>query len=67
MSKGGLFRVAEHQESLQILHYQNGQKYEPHNDYFHDSVNARPEHGGQRVATILMCVTGHGPSVVTIY
>mmetsp|Transcript_40660 Transcript_40660/g.90414 ORF Transcript_40660/g.90414 Transcript_40660/m.90414 type:complete len:260 (-) Transcript_40660:572-1351(-) len=47
----------EHQEGLQILHYQDGQKYEPHFDYFHDPVNARPENGGQRVATILMYLT----------
>lgn len=30
------------------------QKYEPHHDFFHDSVNQAPELGGQRVATILM-------------
>ncbi|MEW5303088.1 MAG: hypothetical protein WDW38_001412 [Sanguina aurantia] len=44
----------DHQEGFQILHYHDGQKYEPHFDYFHDSVNARPENGGQRVITILM-------------
>jgi hypothetical protein len=27
---------------------------QPHYDYFHDTVNARPENGGQRVATVLM-------------
>ena len=45
---------ADHQEGLQILHYEHGQKYEPHFDYFHDAVNASPERGGQRVATLLM-------------
>jgi hypothetical protein len=25
-----LFSPAEHQEGLQVLHYTNGQKYEPH-------------------------------------
>ena len=30
------------------------QKYEPHHDFFHDQVNARPENGGQRIATVLM-------------
>ena len=38
---------------------QNGQQYKPHEDYFHDKVNARPENGGQRIATVLMylCVS----------
>ena len=27
---------------------------QPHEDYFHDKVNAAPEHGGQRIATVLM-------------
>jgi prolyl 4-hydroxylase len=37
-----------------VLHYVDGQKYEPHYDYFHDSYNSRPENGGQRVVTVLM-------------
>lgn len=49
-----LLRTAEHQEGIQVLHYQNGQKYEPHFDYFHDTVNSDPSHGGQRVVTMLM-------------
>jgi prolyl 4-hydroxylase len=32
----------------------DGQKYEPHTDYFHDSYNSRPDNGGQRVATVLI-------------
>jgi prolyl 4-hydroxylase len=44
----------ENQEAMQILKYENGQKYEPHNDYFHDTENAKPEAGGQRVITVLM-------------
>ena len=44
----------ENGESLQILKYVNGQEYKPHTDYFHDSVNADPAHGGQRIATVLM-------------
>lgn len=47
----------ENGESLQILKYINGQKYEPHTDYFHDSVNSDPAHGGQRIATVLMYLT----------
>ena len=31
-----------------------GQKYDPHHDFFYDQINARPEHGGQRIATVLM-------------
>lgn len=40
-----------------MLHYQNGQKYEPHFDYFHDAVNTAPDRGGQRVLTMLMYLT----------
>lgn len=42
----------ENGESIQILHYEHGQKYEPHYDYFHDKANQ--ELGGHRVATVLM-------------
>lgn len=42
---------------MQILHYVNGQKYEPHYDYFHDAVNTSPDKGGQRVVTMLMYLT----------
>ena len=44
-------------EGMQILHYVNGQKYEPHHDYFHDTVNPQKSNGGQRVATMLMYLT----------
>ncbi|KAJ6288816.1 hypothetical protein OIU76_024739, partial [Salix suchowensis] len=47
-----LIRCAEHGEGLQILHYEVGQKYEPHFDYFMDDYNT--ENGGQRIATVLM-------------
>lgn len=43
---------AEHGEGLQVLHYEIGQKYEPHYDYFMDEYNTR--NGGQRIATVLM-------------
>jgi prolyl 4-hydroxylase len=36
------------------LKYVDGQKYEPHFDYFHDSANRDSSHGGQRLATMLM-------------
>ncbi|KAI3912565.1 hypothetical protein MKW92_019845 [Papaver armeniacum] len=41
----------EHGEGLQILHYEVGQKYEPHYDYFEDELNTKR---GQRIATLLM-------------
>ncbi len=44
----------ENGEGMQILHYTNGEKYEPHHDFFHDSVNSDPATGGQRIATVLM-------------
>ncbi|CAA0820224.1 Probable prolyl 4-hydroxylase 7 [Striga hermonthica] len=46
------FLPVENGEAMQILHYENGQKYEPHFDYFHDKANQ--ELGGHRVATVLM-------------
>ncbi|GMH20524.1 hypothetical protein Nepgr_022365 [Nepenthes gracilis] len=46
------FIPVEHGEGLQVLHYEEGQKYEPHYDYFLDEVNTK--NGGQRIATVLM-------------
>ncbi|CAJ1973181.1 unnamed protein product [Sphenostylis stenocarpa] len=46
------FIPVENGEGLQILHYEVGQKYEPHYDYFLDEFNTK--NGGQRIATILM-------------
>lgn len=42
----------DHGEGLQVLHYEVGQKYEPHFDYFLDKFNTK--NGGQRIATVLM-------------
>lgn len=39
-------------EPIQVLRYENGQKYEPHYDFFQDPVNIAS--GGHRIATILM-------------
>lgn len=47
----------ENQEGMQILHYEDGQKYLPHHDYFHDTFNQDPRKGGQRLATVLMYLT----------
>ena len=38
--------------ALQVLRYTEGQKYEPHHDYFSDPVNK--QYGGHRYATVLM-------------
>ncbi|QCE16718.1 probable prolyl 4-hydroxylase 3 [Vigna unguiculata] len=46
------FIPVENGEGLQILHYEVGQKYEPHYDYFLDEFNTK--NGGQRIATVLM-------------
>uniref|UniRef100_A0A6M2ENM9 procollagen-proline 4-dioxygenase n=1 Tax=Populus davidiana TaxID=266767 RepID=A0A6M2ENM9_9ROSI len=46
------FIPVEHGEGLQILHYEAGQRYEPHFDYFMDEYNTK--NGGQRIATVLM-------------
>lgn len=46
------FLPVENGENIQILHYEHGQKYEPHYDFFHDKANQ--ELGGHRVATVLM-------------
>ena len=43
---------SENGESIQILHYEHGEKYEPHFDYFHDKANQVM--GGHRIATVLM-------------
>ncbi|XVF35907.1 hypothetical protein REPUB_Repub19eG0012300 [Reevesia pubescens] len=46
------FIPVEHGEGLQVLHYEVGQKYDAHFDYFLDEFNTK--NGGQRMATILM-------------
>ncbi|KAJ0853688.1 putative procollagen-proline 4-dioxygenase [Helianthus annuus] len=45
------FLPVEHGEGLQVLHYEIGQKYDSHYDYFLDEYNTR--NGGQRMATML--------------
>ncbi|MEW5298246.1 MAG: hypothetical protein WDW36_001391 [Sanguina aurantia] len=43
---------AENGEGIQVLHYEDGQKYDPHHDYF--SFAAGDDNGGNRCATVLM-------------
>ncbi|CAL5197445.1 unnamed protein product [Lathyrus oleraceus] len=46
------FIPVENGEDLNVLHYEVGQKYVPHLDYFRDEYNIR--NGGNRIATMLM-------------
>ncbi|GMY13538.1 probable prolyl 4-hydroxylase 7 [Fagus crenata] len=46
------FLPVENGENIQILHYEHGEKYESHFDFFHDKANQ--ELGGHRIATVLM-------------
>lgn len=58
------YRIAElldipvdHGEGLQILHYEPGQQYEPHYDWFDRSqpgYKTLTEHGGERIASFIM-------------
>ncbi|ESW23170.1 hypothetical protein PHAVU_004G024300 [Phaseolus vulgaris] len=59
------FLPIENGESMQVLHYENGQKYEPHFDYFHDKANQIM--GGHRVATVLMYLSNVGKGGETIF
>ncbi|KAL5122541.1 putative prolyl 4-hydroxylase 10 [Glycine soja] len=46
------FIPVDNGEELQVLHYQVGEKYVPHHDYFMDDINTA--NGGDRIATMLM-------------
>ncbi|WJX94120.1 procollagen-proline 4-dioxygenase [Trifolium repens] len=46
------FIPVEHGENLNVLHYEVGQKYDSHLDYFMDNFSTK--NGGQRIATMLM-------------
>eukprot|EP00249_Psilotum_nudum_P009659 c22073_g1_i1 orf=164-1066(+) len=59
------FIPVEHGEGLQILHYEVGQKYDPHYDYFHDEFNTK--NGGQRIATVLMYLSNVEAGGETIF
>ncbi|KAH0936011.1 LOW QUALITY PROTEIN: hypothetical protein HID58_013128 [Brassica napus] len=54
--------IGDHGEGLQVLHYEEGQKYEPHYDYFVDEFNTK--NGGQRMATMLMTDVEEGGETV---
>ncbi|KAF3326337.1 putative prolyl 4-hydroxylase 7 [Carex littledalei] len=59
------FIPEENGESIQILHYKNGEKYEPHFDYFHDKNNQAL--GGHRIATVLMYLSNIEKGGETIF
>ncbi|KAF6994317.1 hypothetical protein CFC21_011047 [Triticum aestivum] len=59
------FLPSENGESIQILHYKNGEKYEPHYDYFHDKNNQAL--GGHRIATVLMYLSNIEKGGETIF
>ncbi|KAJ3673916.1 hypothetical protein LUZ60_005908 [Juncus effusus] len=59
------FLPPENGESIQILHYENGEKYEPHFDYFHDKNNQAL--GGHRIATVLMYLSNVEKGGETIF
>ncbi|KAG6398280.1 hypothetical protein SASPL_139735 [Salvia splendens] len=59
------FLPVENGEAMQILHYEHGQKYEPHFDFFHDKANL--ELGGHRVATVLMYLSDVAKGGETVF
>ncbi|KAF8378352.1 hypothetical protein HHK36_029691 [Tetracentron sinense] len=59
------FLPVENGEAMQILHYEHGEKYEPHFDYFHDKENQ--VFGGHRVATVLMYLSNVEKGGETIF
>eukprot|EP00252_Welwitschia_mirabilis_P000879 TRINITY_DN10866_c0_g1_i1.p1 TRINITY_DN10866_c0_g1~~TRINITY_DN10866_c0_g1_i1.p1 ORF type:complete len:311 (+),score=61.14 TRINITY_DN10866_c0_g1_i1:242-1174(+) len=59
------FLPKENGEAMQILHYENGQKYEPHFDFFHDKHNQAL--GGHRIATVLMYLSDVAKGGETVF
>ncbi|KAK1410147.1 hypothetical protein QVD17_36681 [Tagetes erecta] len=59
------FLPVENGEAIQVLHYENGQKYLPHWDYFHDKANQAL--GGHRTATVLMYLSNVNKGGETIF
>ncbi|XP_019156928.1 PREDICTED: probable prolyl 4-hydroxylase 4 [Ipomoea nil] len=59
------FLPKDNGESIQVLHYEEGQKYEPHYDYFLDKVNI--VRGGHRIATVLMYLSDVGKGGETVF
>lgn len=49
------FLKKENGEPMQVLRYEEGEKYEAHYDYFQDKINQA--RGGHRIVTVLMYLT----------
>ncbi len=59
-----------HGEPLQILHYGMGAEYQPHYDYFDLADPGTPkllEHGGQRVATLIVYLNTPAAGGATVF
>ncbi|XP_042395666.1 probable prolyl 4-hydroxylase 4 [Zingiber officinale] len=59
------FLPKENGEDIQVLRYEQGQKYEPHFDYFSDKVNI--VRGGHRIATVLMYLSDVAKGGETVF
>ncbi|XP_058201340.1 probable prolyl 4-hydroxylase 4 [Rhododendron vialii] len=59
------FLPKENGEDIQVLHYEHGQKYDPHYDYFVDNVNIA--RGGHRIATVLMYLSDVAKGGETVF
>ncbi|PWA56204.1 Oxoglutarate/iron-dependent dioxygenase [Artemisia annua] len=59
------FLPVENGEAIQVLHYENGQKYLPHWDYFQDKTNLAL--GGHRIVTVLMYLSNVEKGGETIF
>ncbi|XBJ11169.1 probable prolyl 4-hydroxylase 4 isoform X2 [Aegilops tauschii subsp. strangulata] len=59
------FLPKENGEDMQVLRYKRGEKYEPHHDFFTDSVNTI--RGGHRVATVLLYLTDVAEGGETVF
>ncbi|GAQ88739.1 Oxoglutarate/iron-dependent oxygenase [Klebsormidium nitens] len=59
------FIPVENGESIQVLRYEHGQKYDPHFDFFHDKYNIQL--GGHRIATVLMYLSHVGKGGETVF
>ncbi|XP_044485494.1 probable prolyl 4-hydroxylase 4 [Mangifera indica] len=59
------FLPKENGEGIQVLRYEPGQKYDPHYDYFADTVNIA--RGGHRIVTVLMYLTDVAKGGETVF
>ncbi|CAM0954923.1 unnamed protein product [Alopecurus aequalis] len=59
------FLPKENGEDMQVMRFKRGEKYEPHYDYFTDSVNTI--RGGNRIATVLLYLTDVAEGGETVF